>query len=155
MARRSSRFRNTSVVVPALLALALPGLAGCGGEALGSSYDLRWVGTLEPEAGRCPSGGRASMTMRTRDRSILFAPTEGVLVLHGALGANGTVRAALDASGAGRKTFPLRLEASLDRNGVRGTYTTPICRARVALHPAQPMPRTLFEPGNILGIGGR
>lgn len=95
------------------------------------------------------------MTMLTADRTITFTPNDGVLVLRGALDPDGIVRAKLDASGAEHRAFPLRFEAKLTEPGVSGTYTSPICRAHVDLHPPEPLPRQLFAPGNILGIGDR
>lgn len=92
------------------------------------------------------------MTMLTGDRSITFAPTGGVLVLHGAVGADGAAHASFDATGESHKPFPLRFSGTLTRAGVSGTYSTPICRARVTLHPARPIPSMIFEPGNILRL---
>lgn len=139
------------------LGFLLPLLAlSCGcmnRESLGASYDLRWVGTVMPEAGRCPPSGQGTMTMLAKDRSITFAPSNGVLVLHGTVDANGEVRAGLDAPGADHRPFPLRLVAVLNEAGVTGHYTTPMCRESIDLHPAKPLPARLFAPGNILGIG--
>jgi hypothetical protein len=95
------------------------------------------------------------MTMVIADRTITFTPNDGVLVLHGQLGSDGVARAKLDASGAEHHVFPLRFEARVTGAGVSGDYTSPICKARVELHPPQPLPRQLLAPGNILGIGGR
>ncbi len=155
MAPRWSRFRASGGHrLARVCALSLLAAAACTNrESLATPYDLRWVGTLTPEAGRCQPSTRTTMTMVTRDRSITFAPSNGVLILHGAVGADGTVHAAFDATGAGHKPFPLRFTGTLRQRGVSGTYTTPICRAHVALHPAEPIPRMLFAPGNVLGIG--
>lgn len=129
-------------------------LGGCGGrESYATSYDLRWVGTVTPEAGRCPPASQATLTLTRRDRAVAFAPNEGVIVLHGSLGANGTVEAALDPGAAGRHPFPLRFTGTIAPDGVTGLYTSPICRAHVELHPPKPLPHTLFSPGNLLGIG--
>jgi hypothetical protein len=150
MAPRSSRCRRTKArTAPTLLLL----LAACANqEAVGATYDLRWVGSLTPEAGRCEASDQATMTMLTRDRSITFAPTNGVLVLRGAMAADGAVHAAFDAAGEGHKKFPLRFTGTLSKESVSGTYSTPICRARVILHPAKPIPSMFFEPGNLLGL---
>ena len=149
-----SRCRNTEPAAgPARIALLLILLAGCTGpESVGGSYDLRWVGTLTPEAGRCEASDQATMTMRTADRSVTFAPTDGVLVLHGAVAPGGAVSASFAAMGEAHKPFPLRFTGTLTKQGVSGTYITPICRARVALQPAKPIPSMFFEPGNILGL---
>ncbi|HVA41040.1 MAG TPA: hypothetical protein VNF49_10275 [Candidatus Binataceae bacterium] len=135
-----------------LLATAL--LPGCTNrESFGASYDLRWVGTVTPEAGRCGSARRGTMTMVAKDRSVVFTPSDGALVLHGIVGRDGNLRAELELRGPDHRPFPLRLDAVLNRAGVIGSYTTPICRERVELHPAKPLPARLFAPGNILGIG--
>ena len=137
-----------------LAALSLALLMGCTKrESFGASYDLRWVGPVAPESGRCPPQTRGTLTMVARDRSVAFTPNDGVLVLHGTVGADGAVHASLDAPGAEHRPFALRLDAMLTEAGVNGTYTTPICRERVELHPPKPLPRRLFAPGNILGIG--
>jgi hypothetical protein len=137
-----------------LLALSFALLAGCiKRESFGSSYDLRWVGPVTPVAGRCPAASQGTMTMVARDRSVTFAPSDGVIVLRGNVAPDGTVHAGLDTLGADHRPFPLRLEASLSDAGVNGTYTTPICRERVELRSPQPLPRRLFAPGNLLGIG--
>jgi len=129
-------------------------LAGCTTrESPGTSYDLRWVGTVTAEAGRCPPSSAGTMTAIVRDRSVTFTPNDGVLVLHGSVGPDGAVQAAFDAQGADRHPFPLRLNARLSEVGVTGTYSSPICRSHVELHPPTPLPRRLFSPGNILGVG--
>lgn len=136
------------------LVLPLLVFAGCTNrESPGTSYDLRWVGSVTPEAGRCPPASVGTMTAVARDRSITFTPNDGVLVLHGTVGSDGTVHAAFDPQGADHHPFPLRLDAKLTAAGVTGTYTSPICHAHVELHPPAPLPRRLFSPGNILGIG--
>lgn len=93
------------------------------------------------------------MTMLSRDRSITFAPSNGVLVLHGTVASDGSVHAALNSIGAEHHPFPLVFEGKLEDAGISGTYTTPICRAHVELQPPKPLRRTLFSPGNILGVG--
>lgn len=134
--------------------LSIGVLAGCTNrESLGASYDLRWTGTVNPEAGRCPEGTQGTMTVVVRDRSVTFTPNDGALVLRGTVGPDGKVRAAFDAQGAERHPFPLRLDAKLSQAGVTGIYTSPICRSHVELHPPRPLPPRLFSPGNILGIG--
>lgn len=136
------------------MVLPLVVLAGCTGrESPGTSYDLRWVGAVTPEAGRCPPSSVGTLTAVVRDRSVTFTPNDGVLVLQGTVGSDGTVHAAFAAQGADRHPFPLRLDATLSEAGVTGTYTSPICRSHVELHPPTPLPRRLFSPGNILGIG--
>jgi len=134
-----------------LVAFAL--VACTGRESVGTTYDLRWVGAVTPEAGRCPPSTQGTMTMVTADRTIAFTPNDGVLVLRGRFGSDGIARAKLDAIGAEHRGFPLRFEAKVTESGVSGTYTSPICRAHVDLHTPKSIPRELFAPGNILGIG--
>lgn len=88
-----------------------------------------------------------------RDRSVAFTPNDGVLVLRGVVGPDGTVHADFDPAGAGHHPFPLRFEGRLGESGVTGTYSSPLCRAHVELRSPVPVPRTLFSPGNLLGIG--
>ena len=141
---------------PGTALLAAFALIACTGrESVGTTYDLRWVGAVTPEAGRCPPATQGTMTMLSADRSVTFTPNDGVLVLRGAMGPEGIVQAKLDASGAEHRAFPLRLKATVTESGVSGTYTSPICRAHVDLHPPLPIPRQLFAPGNVLGIGAR
>lgn len=138
----------------ALAALPFIVLAGCTNrESLGTPYDLRWVGTVAPEAGRCPPSSQGTMTAKIRDRSVTFTPNDGVLVLHGSVGPDGAVHAEFDAQSADHRPFPLRLDAKLSEAGVTGTYSSPICHSHVELHASTPLPRRLFSPGNILGIG--
>jgi hypothetical protein len=124
-------------------------------ESVGTTYDLRWVGAVTPDAGRCPPPTQGTMTMVTADRTITFTPNDGALVLRGELGSDGVARAKLDAAGAEHRAFPLRFEAKVTEAGVSGSYTSPVCHAHVELHLPQPIPRQLFAPGNILGIGDR
>jgi hypothetical protein len=91
--------------------------------------------------------------MLASDRSITFAPGDGVLVLRGSLAADGTLHAEYEATGAGHKPFPLKFDGTLSTSGVNGTFSSPICRAHVELHSPKPIPPMLFAPGNILGIG--
>lgn len=95
------------------------------------------------------------MTMVSADRTVTFTPNDGVLILRGALGADGIVRAKLEVSGSEHHPFPLSFEGRVTEGGVSATYASPICRAHVELHPPQSLPRQLFSPGNILGIGPR
>ena len=139
---------------PGIALLAAFALIACTArESVGTTYDLRWVGAVTPETGRCPAATQGTMTMVIADRTVTFTPDDGVLVLRGALGSDGIVQAKLDAAGAEHRAFPLRLKATVTQSGVSGTYTSPICRAHVELHPPQPIPHQLFAPGNILGIG--
>lgn len=165
-ARRWLRFRDSSRPIladrhavnstPGVLAFWLLCLAACTGrEALGTTYDQRWAGTTTPESGRCPRTSPASMTLLLRDRSITFSPHDGVLVLRGLLGNDGSVHAALDGAGADHRPFPLRFDGQLIDSSVIGTYTSPICRAHVELRAPKPVPRTLFFPGNPLGLGNQ
>jgi hypothetical protein len=91
--------------------------------------------------------------MVAADRTIAFTPNDGALILRGQLDSDGIARAKLDVIGPEHHAFPLRLEAKVTESGVDGTYTSPICRAHVDLHTPKPVPRELFAPGNILGIG--
>lgn len=138
--------------------LLIPFLATCGGrESLLSSYDARFVGTITPESGEdChpASPSPATLTLKRSDNSVMFAPTDGVLVLSGSLTPDGTVHARLDlATTDEHKPYPLVLDGTLVNQSFTGTYTTPGCRYRVALGPPKPPSRRIFAPKNILEQG--
>lgn len=138
--------------------LLIPILAACGGrESLLSSYDARFVGTITPESGQdCRPAGPspATLTLKRSDKTVMFAPTDGVLVLSGSLAPDGTVHAKLDLTTTDdHKPYPLVLDGMLVNQSFTGTYTTPDCRYRVALGPPKPPSRRIFAPKNILQQG--
>ncbi len=89
--------------------------------------------------------------LRRADDTVIFSPTDGVLLLRGSRAPDGMVHARLDlVSVQSGQPWPLVLDGTLAETGFTGTYTTPTCRYRVALAPPKPPPPRYFAPNNIV-----
>jgi hypothetical protein len=116
------------------LSLALPAaLAACAG---GADTDPAgtWVGSLQTTGGTCPEG--ASSTLVVSARHLTFAPADGVLTLTGTR--DPAHPQALHAQFLGRdmnrRPLPMVFDATFAGGTIDGTFGTPTCRARIALH---------------------
>ena len=118
----------------AWMAVAL--LTGC--TATGNR-DGRYAGAVDADAGVCgatKSHGNATLLLRGQD--AMFAPDDGVLVLHGRVDAAGHVTASATAPGVDHKPFAMVLEGDVRDGRVSGRYATPRCRAAVSLDRVGP-----------------
>ncbi len=103
-------------------------LAGCAG--LLPAADVRYVGHIVPE-GTC--GAESPATLVVRAGRFNFTPTDGVLLIAGAVGSDGTVAGQLVTPGVDHKPFAMTLAAKITGADVSGSYVTPRCRFSVAL----------------------
>jgi hypothetical protein len=108
---------------------AVSGLVGCGAE------QASFAGDLTPIAGACDAASRALLVKR--GRYLQFAPREGVLVLDGAVGADGKLAATLKTQGADRKPYALSFTATLAGREISGEFVTPRCRYSVHLNQVE------------------
>ncbi len=104
-------------------------LAGCAGVGPGSV--ARYTGQIVPESA---CGAASPATLVVRAGRFDFTPTDGVLLIAGAVADDGTVAGQLVTPGVDRKPFAMVLAARIIGTAVTGSYTTPRCRYTVALN---------------------
>lgn len=85
---------------------------------------------VEPLAGTCQE---SHGTLVAGGGKFSFAPDDGVLVIRGIVQPDGTLQGNLPLVGQNHAPFPLSVSGTLTRTEFGGTYTTPKCRARVAM----------------------
>lgn len=107
----------------------LLGLAACA-----TGLPRKFVGELQPVAGTCDSGNRATLTRS--GSSILFEPQEGVIVLNGTLSQTGEAAASVEMPGMNHVAYRLNFTGHVDGDRILGTYVTLHCRYRVTLRAA-------------------
>jgi hypothetical protein len=88
-------------------------------------------GALRPLSGTCDPSATAILTLR--HHAVAFAPNTGTLVLRGTADQSGHINAELTLPGIDHKPYPLSLDATIQGDTIRGTYSTPRCRYAVAL----------------------
>ena len=113
-----------------LAALVAAWLAGCGLHP--APHEQRFTGALD-------GCGASPATLTRVGGDVAFAPSDGVLVLHGAVAADGAVTAALNTQPPGKPPYLLTLRGRLDAESAVLTYATPGCVAHGTLrrvHPA-------------------
>ena len=117
---------------PRLFSLSgLVALAAASSLAACASEQASFAGDLTPVAGTCDAASRALLVKR--GRYLQFTPRQGVLVLDGAVAADGKLAASLKTQGADRKPYPLSFTATLTGRDVSGEFVTPRCRYAVHL----------------------
>ncbi len=110
-----------------LLATTGLGVVGCGTPVV---RNQTYVGTVTPD-GACGQQSRA--TLSTAKGHFTFAPEDGVLLLRGDVGQDGTLSGTLATTGADRKPYVMRFDGTLDAQHVTGKYVTPRCGFTVKL----------------------
>ena len=108
--------------------LVVSAMAACGGGF--PSREMRYTGTVMPD-GACGVASRGTLT--TVGGRFTFAPSDGVLLLSGTVGASGELAAALATPGVDRKPFLMRFDGALTAGQVTGRYLTPRCGFNVRL----------------------
>lgn len=107
----------------------LVGLVGCAGAPGG-----RWVGPVTPAGGAaCGPATRGVLVARGGD--AVFTPSEGVLILRGPVGKDGSVQASASVENADHRSVVTRFDGRIGDGGVSGTMTSPACSYSVALKP--------------------
>ena len=109
-------------------------MGACG---VGLAAVHRYAGDM-PACGAAP-GGPATL-VRRNDR-FSFAPTDGALVISGAVAEDGSFSGTLttatshrdQSSGTSAPPFALSVEGRLDDDAASGTYATPRCRTEFHL----------------------
>jgi hypothetical protein len=132
------------------------GLAACnyiGKQITTQVYDDRFTGELEPAGGtHCPEAMPATLVTRAKDHSVTFAPNDGVLLLRGTIGPDGSVAASLNTAPPKHPPHLLSLTGQLGKDGFSGRYETPQCSFKAELTRPAPLPRRFVDPKNVLGI---
>ncbi len=95
------------------------------------SPETLFNGTLQPLSGTCDPSATAVLTLR--HHAVAFTPNTGTLVLRGTAEKGGHLSAELTLPGIDHKPYPLSLDATLQGDIVKGTYSTPRCRYAVSL----------------------
>ena len=122
---------RTNTVTALLIALATSACANSP-----SGLQGRWVGEVKPISGTCDLASQAVLTIESGGKSpysATFAPTGGVMTLHG--NSNGTSRVDADLHATGANHQPYILVFTGDKAGdlILGTYITQRCRSAVEL----------------------
>jgi hypothetical protein len=87
---------------------------------------MNYAGTLRPIAGTCDPTMQAALTRR--DKTIIFAPAAGTLILRGQLSDQNTLAASLTLTDPNKQPYYLSFQGHLDGRHILGTYATPRCR---------------------------
>ena len=122
---------RTSTVTALLTALAT---SACANSPTG--LQGRWIGEVKPISGTCDLGSQAVLTIESGGKSpysAIFAPTGGVLTLHGNSDGISRVDADLHATGANHQSYILVFTGNKAGNLILGTYITQRCRSVVEL----------------------
>ena len=122
---------RTSTITALLIAL---GTSACASSP--SGLQGQWIGTVEPVAGTCDSGSQAVLTIENGGKSpypATFAPTSGVLTLHGDSDGISRVDADLHVTGSNHQPYILAFSGNKAGDMIVGTYTTQRCRSAVKL----------------------
>lgn len=139
-----------------LTVLAAGVLAGCNFVTKHIStqvYDDRLTGELMPAGGvHCPEAMPATLVTRAADRSVTFAPNDGVLLLRGTVEADGAISAEFNAAPPKHAPYLLTLTGHLGKDRFVGRYQTPQCTFKADLIRPTPLPRRFVDPKNVLGI---
>jgi hypothetical protein len=90
-----------------------------------------FAGVLQPQAGTCDPPGRAKLVLN--GSHVLFTPREGIIILDGAVAADGTIRATATSNGMDRTPYRQTFTGNLAGDRVSGSYMTPRCRYTVTL----------------------
>ena len=101
-----------------------------------SSLQGQWIGVVNPVSGICDPSSQAVLTIESGEKppySATFAPTSGVLTLHGSSDGVSRVEADLHATGANHQPYILAFSGSKAKNLIVGTYTTQRCRSTIEL----------------------
>lgn len=93
-----------------------------------------YTGLLHPESGICDQAQMASLTFT--GSKVLFAPTQGVLILPGTIDPAGHITAGSILPGATHSGYPVHFEGQRKGNEVNGTYRTPRCTYAIRMRSA-------------------
>jgi len=92
---------------------------------------FNYAGPIRPIAGTCDAPSQALLTLR--DKSVIFAPESGILLLKGAID-NQAITATLTLTDPNKQPYRLSFQGARAGHDIAGTYTTPRCRYAVTLH---------------------
>lgn len=122
---------STTARLAVLLAF---GVSACANNPIG--IQGRWLGTVKPVSGVCDPPSQAVLTIeqgKSLPYAAVFAPTSGVLMLHGSSDGVGQVTADLHTIGANHQPYILSFSGTKDGNVIIGTYITQRCRSDIEL----------------------
>lgn len=111
------------------------GLSACAINQVG--LQGRWVGTVKPVSGTCDPASQAVLTIdtgNTKTHTVVFAPTGGVLALHGNSDGESQVTADLHTIGVNHQSYILEFNGTKTGDLITGTYINQRCRSEVTLH---------------------
>jgi hypothetical protein len=106
------------------VALTLAVLGGCGLAPAG--HEVRYTGAL-------PECGSSAATLTRQGSEFVFAPTDGSLVIHGIVAADGGFAGQLNTQPPGKPPFLLAVTGHLADESATLSYSTPRCRAEATL----------------------
>lgn len=118
-------------MVPLLIAFSV---SACASNPVG--LQGRWVGTVKPISGTCDPASQAVLNIevgRTPPYEAVFAPTGGVLTLHGASDGVSQVAADLHTTGMNHQPYVVAFKGTKVGESIVGTYITQRCRSDVEL----------------------
>ena len=110
--------------MPVCLALAV---CACAARA----HEQRYTGALD-------GCGISTATLNRQGDEAAFTPGDGVLVLRGTVGADGSLIATLNTQPAGKPPYMLKVQARFAGESAAVTYTTPKCTAQGSLALVHP-----------------
>ena len=117
-----------------LMALLAFGVSACANNP--SGMQGRWFGTVIPVFGTCDSASQAVLTIergKNPPYTAAFAPTSGVLTLHGSSDGVDQVAADLHTTGVNHQPYILAFTGTRNGDIILGTYITQRCRSDVKL----------------------
>ena len=117
-----------------VLLLSALGASACASNPVGMQG--QWVGTVKPVSGTCDPASQAVLTIRSGSAppyAVIFAPTSGVLTLHGNSDGDSQVEANLHTVGMNHQPYVLAFRGTRSGDLITGTYITQRCRSDVEL----------------------
>ncbi|MEE8659196.1 Lipoprotein [Acetobacteraceae bacterium EV16G] len=110
-------------------------LTACsGGQGPSPSKDPRgrWSGALVTEQGQCPDGDNS--LLQIEDKTIVFAPAGGSVLLRGERGkSNDVLNASFTHPDTNHKPYRMVFRGHPVGNAIGGIYATPTCRAHIVM----------------------